>query len=258
VTFETLHYETGEGVGTITLARPERLNAFDQRMLEEFAELWAAIRADADVRAVVLQADGDRAFSSGLDRRGGIFKEPEPFSRTLPSQWLGPKSNRVFTPVICAVHGICAGGAFYWLAESDIVICSDDAEFFDPHVSYGMTSPAITWSLQHRAFQAEILRMSLMGLDERVTATRAREIGLVSEVVPADGLRARARELALRIAAKPASVVQATVRAAWDAAAPVRGDHASRATQYSTIANPLAVGSLTFGDRGSRPEPERR
>src|SRR3546814_9246768 len=59
---------------------------------------------------------------------------------TLFRSTLGPKSMNCWKPVIAAVHGMAAGGAFYWLNESDIIICSEDATFFDPHVTYGMTS----------------------------------------------------------------------------------------------------------------------
>jgi enoyl-CoA hydratase/carnithine racemase len=240
-TFETVTYELDGHVATVTLDRPEVLNAFNQRMLDEFVSIWRDVRLDDEVRVVVLQANGERAFSTGLDRKAGIDIADNPWSRVPPAYWLGPKTNHSFKPVIAAVHGLCAGGAFYWISESDIVICSDDAEFFDPHTSAAMTSPFIAPSLIGRIPYGEAVRMALLGNEERMPAHRAFSIGLVSEVVPREILRARARALADTIAAKAPSVVQGTIKAAW--VARHAGPEASLMTgvHYSAIGNPLAA-----------------
>src|SRR5690606_13491240 len=109
-----------------------------------------------------------------------------------------------------------AGGAFYWLNEADIIICSDDATFFDPHVSYGMTAALEPIGLARRIPLGEALRIALLGLDERMSAQRALQIGLVSEVLPRDQLWSRADEIAQIIAAKPPAAIQGTVRAIWE------------------------------------------
>src|SRR5262249_15740221 len=139
-----------------------------------------------------------------------------PFNDTDPSFYLGAKANRVWKPVICAVHGMAAGGAFYWINEADIVICSDDTQFFDPHVTYGMTSPLEPIGLRMRIPVGEALRWALMGLDERMGCDRALQIGLVSEVTTRDNLWGRAHQIAAAIAAKPSVATQGTVRAIWD------------------------------------------
>ncbi|MGE0879941.1 MAG: enoyl-CoA hydratase/isomerase family protein [Acidimicrobiia bacterium] len=257
--YETVEFDVTNHIATITLNRPEVLNAFNQRMLDEFSDIWRRIRIEDDVRVVVLQANGERAFCTGLDRVAGIDMPENPWSRLPPAFQLGPKSNHVFKPLITAVHGMCAGGAFYWVSESDIVICSDDAEFFDPHTSYGMTSPFVPASLMRRVPWAEALRMALLGLDERVTAKRAFEIGLVSEVVPASGLRARAADLAAQIAAKPPSVIQGTVKAAWISITAPASVMLETGTNYSAIGNPLAVSEpkSSLSDKARTP-PTRR
>lgn len=257
--FDTVEVDRSGDICTITLNRPDVLNAFNQRMLDEFSIIWRLARQDDDVRVVVLQANGDRAFSTGLDRRDGIDSHDNPWSRVSPAYQLGPKSNHLFKPVVTAVNGMCAGGAFYWLAESDIVICSDDAEFFDPHTSYGMTSPIIALSLENRVPYGERIRMALMGLDERVGASRAERIGLVTEVVAAASLRARARDLAAKIARKPPSVVQATVKAAWCGTTGGLSGGVETSVHYSAIGNPLVDpdGVVQMGGSG-RPQPERR
>ncbi|HSR85141.1 MAG TPA: enoyl-CoA hydratase/isomerase family protein, partial [Streptosporangiaceae bacterium] len=159
-------------VATITLNRPEVLNAFNQRMCEEFATLWPIIREDDAIHAVVLRAAGDRAFSTGVDVKAPIEYSANVWSQADPGDWLSPKGNRVWKPVVCAVQGMAAGGAFYWINESDIVLCSPEATFFDPHVTYGLTAVLEPIGLAHRVPLGEALRIALMGLDERVSADR--------------------------------------------------------------------------------------
>src|SRR5262249_40658201 len=138
-----------------------------------------------------------------------------PFASVDPGVSLCPKQNGCWKPVVCAVNGMAAGGAFYWINESDIVICSDDAQFFDPHGTYGMTSSLEPAGLRWRIPLGEVLRWTLMGLDERMSAERALQIGLVSEVVSADRLWDRAHEIAAIVAAKPSVATQGTVKAVW-------------------------------------------
>jgi enoyl-CoA hydratase/carnithine racemase len=239
--FETVTFELDGHVATVTLDRPDVLNAFNQKMLDEFLTIWRNVRLDDDVRVVVLQANGERAFSTGLDRKAGIDIATNPWSRVPPAYWLGPKTNHSYKPVIAAVHGLCAGGAFYWVSESDIVICSEDAEFFDPHTSAAMTSPFIAPSLIDRIPYGEAVRMALLGNEERMPALRAFSIGLVSEIVPRATLRSRARALAEIIAAKPPSVVQGTVKAAWVARHAGPDVSLMTGVHYSAIGNPLAA-----------------
>src|ERR1700741_2766292 len=183
--YQTIIYELSGYVATVTLNRPGKLNAFNQRMCDEFEHVWNAVRLDDDVRVIVLQANGDRAFSTGVDVQEGYFRPANVWSQRDPGAQLGPKHNNVWKPVVAALHGMVAGGALYWVNESDIVICSDDAVFFDPHVSYGITAALEPSGLARRVPLGEVLRMALLGLDERMSASRAREIGLVSEIVPA-------------------------------------------------------------------------
>lgn len=211
VTFGVDHH-----IATITLARPEVLNSFNQPMLDDFASIWGRCRTDDDIRVVVLQANGDRAFSTGVDRKEGRFRHPNPFSEDDPGFYLGAKQNRVWKPLICALNGMVAGGAFYWINEADVIICSDDTTFFDPHTSSGMVAALEPIGLLRRMPLGEVQRIALFGLDERMGAARAHEIGLVSEVVARESLRPRARLLAERLAAKPPLAVQGTVKAIWD------------------------------------------
>src|SRR5689334_734534 len=239
-TFTTLVFGVSDHIATITLDRPDVLNAFDQVMLDEFRAVWHRCRQDDDIRVVVLQANGDRAFSTGVDRTKGRFRHPNPWSEDDPGHFLGAKQNRVYKPLICAVHGIAAGGAFYWLNEADVIICSDDASFFDPHTSYGMTSALEPIGLLGRIPFGEVMRLALFGMDERISAATALRIGLVSEVVPVPELRARARALASRLVVKPPLALQGTVKAIWDARHLSAGGRADVPLVYPQLANPTS------------------
>ena len=218
--FETILYEVGaDKVATVTINRPDTMNTFTKQMIEEFRALWKIVSADDEVRAIVLRAAECRAFSAGA-HVASSGTDHELFSPYLsgedPGEGLSPKTNHCWKPVITAVHGICAGGAFYWLNESDIIICSDDAEFFDPHVTFGLTAALEPIGALARMPLGDVLRMVLLGNDERITAATALRISLVSEVVSREALWARAHELAALIAQKPADAVQGSVRAIWE------------------------------------------
>ncbi|GAA0556397.1 enoyl-CoA hydratase/isomerase family protein [Actinomadura livida] len=248
--FTTVTYEVADHVATITLNRPEAMNSFNEAMLDEFSEIWARVREDDDVHVVLLRAAGDRAFSSGADVKQGFERPDNVWSEEDPGDRLSPKLNRVWKPVVCCVHGIAAGGAFYWINESDIVIASDDATFFDPHVSYGLTAALEPIGLARRIPVGEVMRIALLGLDERMSARRAHEIGLVSEVLPREELWARGEELARIIAAKPPAAVQGTVRAVWESLDSTRTEALRSGMLYTHIGNPIGTAQV---DRSAVP-----
>lgn len=254
--FETIQYEVGDDyVATITLNRPDRMNTFDDQMIADFRAVWRMVREDDDIRAVVLRANGDRAFSAGLDVVSGRTWPASIWDVTDPGRDLSPKGNEVWTPVICAVHGICAGGALYWVNDSDIVICADDATFFDPHVTYGMTAVFEPLDMARTVAPREALRMALLGLDERMSASRALEIGLVSEVVPRAELWARAHELAAIVADKPAVATRGTVKAFWQGLDMTRTQARAVGMQYVQLGNPVGTAQV---DRANVPRPQWR
>ncbi|MER7184958.1 enoyl-CoA hydratase/isomerase family protein [Streptomyces hyaluromycini] len=205
------------GVAVLTLDRPERLNAVDLATAAELSSAWRALRFDDAVRAVVLTGAGGRAFSTGLDRDAVVPQPSSPYSQDDPLIAIGPKSNDLWKPVIAAVAGMACGGAFYLLGECDFVIADETAAFFDPHTSYGMVSAYESVLMAQRMPYGEVARMVLMGNAERVSARRAYEVGLVSEVTAAG----RASEAAVRcasvIAGYPTEGVQGSVRALWAA-----------------------------------------
>lgn len=247
---KTVLLDVTDHVATITLNRPEAMNSFNQDMLEDFTLLWRTLGADDDVHVVVLRAAGDRAFSSGMDVKEGVQRHPNVWSQRDPGEQLSPKLNQVWKPLVCAVHGMAAGGAFYWLNEADIVICSEDATFFDPHVSYGLTAALEPIGLARRIPLGETLRIALLGLDERLSAERALQIGLVSEVLPRAGLWERADEIARIIAAKPPAAIQGTVRAIWESLDATRTQALRTGLSYTQLGNPIGKAEV---DRSAVP-----
>jgi enoyl-CoA hydratase/carnithine racemase len=230
--FETILYEEGDGIAWVTLNRPDVLNAFNQKMRDELKFVWRALRYNDDVRVVVLGATGDRAFCTGIDREESINPEiqqaaldagkvvgyPTPWTYDDPGFELGPKANDMWKPMIASVNGIACAGAFYMLGEVEFIIAADHATFFDPHVTFGMTSAYETVHMLQKMPFGELARMVLLGSAERMSAQRAYEIGLVSEVVPKEELHERVEWAASVIAEAPELGVQGTVRALWAAA----------------------------------------
>jgi enoyl-CoA hydratase/carnithine racemase len=243
MSYETILFEQSEDkVATVTINRPEAFNSFNRKMCLEFREVWERIRLDESINAVVLRASPGRAFCPGVDVRdrspeNSVLMYPDLFAQVDPGEYLGPKSNKLWKPVITAVHGMAAGGAFYWLNESDIVICSEEATFFDPHVTYGMVAALEPIGATRVMPLQQVLRMTLLGNDERIGAETALRISLVTEVVKLDALWTRAHELAAKVAAKPSIATQGSVRAIWESLDVSRAAALQRGMAYTQIGN---------------------
>lgn len=258
MSFDTilLDVDAGDHVATITLNRPDQLNAFNRTMCEEMARAWQTVKADDSVNAVVLRAAGDRAFSAGLDVKSPYGQPENIWNHEDPGEALSPKWQKMWKPVVCAVQGMCTAGAFYFVNESDVVICSTDATFFDSHVSAGLVCALEPIGLMRRIGLGETLRMALMGNDERVSADTALRIGLVSEVVSPDRLWERAHEIAATIAAKPPSATQGSVKAIWESLDKPYRAAMEQGLIYTRLGNP--IGTAELAARGKRPAGQPR
>jgi len=258
--FETilLDVDATNHVATITLNRPDSLNAFNRTMCEEMVEAWRIVKLDESVNAVALRAAGSRAFSAGLDIKTPFGQPENVWNHEDPGEALSPKWQKMWKPVVCAVQGMCTAGAFYFVNESDVVICSDDATFFDSHVSAGLVCALEPIGLMRRVGLGETLRIALMGNDERVGADTALRIGLVSEVVSPDRLWARAHEIAATIAAKPPSATQGTVKAIWESLNKPYRAALEQNLIYTRLGNPLGQAELAARGKGDAAKPRVR
>jgi enoyl-CoA hydratase/carnithine racemase len=274
-TFETLLYEEKDGVATVTLNRPEVHNAFNEQMQADLRQLWRGLRINDDVRAVILTGAGEKAFCTGIDRAEAIaegYLETEgqhagsqqegktgeastPFMYNDVGTNINPKANDLWKPVIAAVNGMACGGALYMLGEADIIIAAEHATFFDPHVTYGMVAGFESTHLLQKLPLGETLRVALMGANERMSAARAHQLGLVSEVTSPAELMDRAMWIAQAIASAPVLAIQGTVRAVWMAHDLARKEalaQVSSLISLGTAFENIADGQATF--QATRPK----
>ncbi|HEY8059839.1 MAG TPA: enoyl-CoA hydratase/isomerase family protein, partial [Acidimicrobiales bacterium] len=216
---EHLIIEKRGPVGWLINDRPDQLNAMNSAMRDEFADAWIELDRDPHVRVIVHTGNG-RAFQTGVDV-SEIAGDGIGFERYRESveNWdlhFTAWQQGVRKPVITAVNGICAGGGFHWVAEADIVIAASDAQFFDPHVSIGQVVAIEAIGLMRKMPVEAVMRMALVGRHERMSAQRAYELGMISEVVdPPERLREAAQELAEKIARNSPAAMAATKRALW-------------------------------------------
>ena len=185
-TFDCLIVERRGPVGWLINNRPDQLNAMSAQMRDEFAVAWKELDADPEVRVIVHTGEG-RAFQTGVDVTE-IATDGQGMQRYRESvenfdlhftAW----HQEVWKPVITAVNGLCAGGAFHWVADADIVIAASDAQFFDPHVSVGQVVAIEAIGLLRKMPVEAVMRMAFVGKYERISAARAYELGMISQVV---------------------------------------------------------------------------
>lgn len=216
--YERLIVDKSDHIGWLVLNRPEAGNAFDALMLDELEAAWAQLDADPDVHVIVNVANG-KAFCTGMDvvqvaRDKQAMRRHSRRTRDAElkiSSW----HCGVWKPVISAVNGVCAGGGLHLVADADIVIAAEAATFVDPHVSVGQAVAYEAITLLRKSPMEAITRMTLSGKGERISAQRAYELGIVSQVVAADELRAAAGQLAAAIATNSPTAMRATKKALW-------------------------------------------
>ncbi|HXR36612.1 MAG TPA: enoyl-CoA hydratase-related protein [Candidatus Binataceae bacterium] len=229
-------FEKSDGIATITLNRPHRLNALTPAMWrEQLPELWQAADKDPAVRVIIFTAAGDRAFCSGADVQAlaALAQSGQLGGSSDQTLLISARHNNVAKPVVTAVNGLCAGGGLMFVADSDIAIAAEHATFFNPGVSIGQLAfvAPTTWT-RWVPFPA-LMRMTLMGTKERVDAKRAMELGIVTEVVPGASLAMRAREVASLIASNSPAAVRASKRILWEALEHNLGDAHDHAIKIS-------------------------
>jgi len=203
MSYETILYDQSDRIATITLNRPEVLNAASKQMQAELKDAFDRAEKDPEVWTLIVTATG-RGFCPGADvsdiSDSGKVGYGEPYLASYrqwePPREAGPPFREMAKPIVCAVNGVCCGAGLDLITTSDIVIASEKASFFDPHVSIGIVS-AREMARLARVLPFNIcMRMALMGKHERMDAERAFQLGLVSEVVEHERLGERAREIA--------------------------------------------------------------
>lgn len=205
-----------EGVATLTLNRPERLNALTAALHDELAAALERSAGDDAVRALLITGAG-RGFCAGQDlseRKVMPVEGRRDLGQSL-ERYYNPLIHRLRgleKPVVAAVNGVAAGAGAGLAFACDIVIAARSASFIEAFSRIGLVPDAgNTWFLPRLAGSARAMAMALTG--EAVPAERAAEWGLIWKAVPDDALMTEARELALSLARGPTRALGLTKRA---------------------------------------------
>ncbi len=216
--YETLLVDQDESILTITLNRPERLNAVDRVMHRELEEVFGEVAMDPAVSAVVVTGAG-RGFCSGGDVRAMDERGASNVLEQRPMGAVSQSGRRILhnmlwveQPIICALNGVAAGLGATIALFCDIIYASDQARIGDTHVKAGLVAGdggAVIWPLLVGVAKAKELLMT----GDIIDATEAERIGLVNKVVPHDQLMDTAMALARRLANGPALAIRGTKHA---------------------------------------------
>jgi 2-(1,2-epoxy-1,2-dihydrophenyl)acetyl-CoA isomerase len=204
MTYEQIQYETKDGILTVTLNRPDKLNAFTAKMLSELLDAMDRADRDDDVRAIVFTGAG-RGFCAGADIRGMDPNRP-PLTKGRRHRWilstvLRPLA-RLEKPVIAAVNGVAVGAGMNLALAADILIASADATFSQGFVKMGLVPDLGGLHFLTRRVGLNKAK-ELCFTAKRLSAADALALGIANEVVPAAELLTRVRAMALEIAAGP-------------------------------------------------------
>lgn len=205
-----IELERHEGVATITLDRPERLNALDAEHYRALSEAWIEIRDDDAIRAAVVTGAGERSFCVGADLKSFIGVE-RALAEHLATQQelLLNRGLELWKPVIAAVNGYCLGGGLTLLLATDLRLAASHATFALPEVTRGVI--AANGGTQRLLKQLpHAIGMEILLTGDPIDAERAAAVGLINRVVAADRLRDEAAALAARVAANAPLAVQST------------------------------------------------
>jgi 2-(1,2-epoxy-1,2-dihydrophenyl)acetyl-CoA isomerase len=203
--WETIVFEASDGVGTLTLNRPDRLNSFNERMHEEVAAVLGTVESDTAIRALLITGAG-RGFCAGQDlnlRDAGAAGDFD--AGAALERYYNPLIRRLRAlekPIVAAVNGPAAGAGANIAFACDIVIAARGASFLQAFCRLGLVPDAGgTWFLPRLAGAARAVGMAMLG--EPLPAEKAAEWGLVWKVVDDDKLMAEARGLAGKLAQGP-------------------------------------------------------
>lgn len=191
---DVVTYESRDRVAIITINRPEKLNAIDEAVGAGLLGAFQQLNRSED-RAAILTGTGDRAFSAGADLNDSA--EIWPFTPGVGIE--------VDKPIVCAVNGICIGGAVVLVQFADLAVASEEAWFSYPEAKLGFTGGLIS-SLASRIPHKVAMELILVG--ERMTAQRAYEVGFVNRVVPRNEVMTVAMDYAAKLASNAPLVMQ--------------------------------------------------
>jgi enoyl-CoA hydratase/carnithine racemase len=196
----TVEYEKRGHIAHVALNRPDKLNAMNQTMHEELGRIWDDFQQDPALRVAILSGNG-RCFSAGADLSGGA---PTHYRYTGDYPDI-TRANRVYKPIVSALHSHVVGYGMWIALDADIRIAAPDTSFWLPEPQWGIATIPAAWfpRMMPWAIASELLLLA-----ERVDAKRAHEVGLINKIVPADQLMAEAEKAAERLSSLSPAAVQ--------------------------------------------------
>jgi enoyl-CoA hydratase len=216
MSYENLLVETRDGVARVTVNRPDKLNALDDRTIEELGAVFTALAADPDARGVILTGAGEKAFVAGADIAELATQSPvEGRERSIRGQRVLDRIEGLGKPVIAAVNGFALGGGCELAMACHVRVASENARLGTPEVKLGlMCGYAGTQRLPRLVGKGRALEMLLTG--EMVEAAEALRIGLVNRVVPRERLIPEAEALLRKMLANGPLSLRFTLQAVQD------------------------------------------
>lgn len=199
-------FTVADGVGYVTIDRPEKLNAIDLPTKMEIIDRLEVYRDDDDVRVVVFRSEGDQAFSAGGDLAEVVEEDYQlaPFSESWEE--LFTLMHDLGKPTVAKVDGYALGGGFDLVLHTDIVIAGEDAMLGQPEINLGLVNH-FSPPLLHRAVGFR-KTLEIMMLGEHVPAPDAVEMGLITRCVPAEDLDEEVDDVVETLKAKPPRIMK--------------------------------------------------
>jgi enoyl-CoA hydratase len=214
---EVVLVEKSDHIATITINRPDKLNALDAQVIVALAMALEQLRQDPDVRVAVLTGAGEKAFIAGADISEFKGAPAVEQYRIMQTGDIYSAVERFPKPTIAMINGFCLGGGCEVAMACDIRVAGDKAKLGQPETNLGIIpAGGATQRLPRLVGQGRAMRLIYTG--DIIDAAEAERIGLVDEVVPQDELKDHVMKLAGKIAQKSPASLQAakeTVRAAW-------------------------------------------
>ena len=200
--FKLIIYEKSEGIATITLNRPEALNAFSKEVVEEILQALEDIRRDENVRVVILTGAGEKAFSAGADIKAMIGINPlKARELSLMGEKLCVSLENLEKPVIAALNGYALGGGMEVAMSCDIRIAAENVRMGQTEINIGLI-PGWGGTQRLTRLVGRGKAKELVFTGRMIDARTAEQLGIVNMVVAADKFRETVRQFALELATK--------------------------------------------------------
>ena len=195
-----VEYEKKGAIAYVTLNRPDKLNAMSEAMHQELGKIWQDFQRDPALRVAILSGNG-RCFSAGADLSGGAPDEYH-YTGDFPDI---TRTRGVYKPIVAALHSHVVGYGMWIAMDADIRVATEDTSFWLPEPQWGIATIPAAWfpKIMPWAIASELLLLA-----DRINAERAREVGLINRIVPADQLMTEAEKIANRLAELSPEAVQ--------------------------------------------------